>query len=422
MFKLKPLLISFLAVCLTACVSDGEYSVISNDTYSRLTVSANASAEDLTFPVVISAYDDDGNRATQQELTSITTPATLSLQKGSYTITASSGNKDFSKGYTTSDPLAMGVKSIEINGNTNLELKMAYRVAKVNVTLSDIEQDVTDVSITINSLYSSINELGELGGNISPTIPCTKDADGKWKTGTFYTLPGTGSNTQLIVTKHFAEGTKQYTVTIDEPLKAGNIYNLNGRYDDTHATYKLQVSLTFEGWQETVSKDFSFDDNGGTVTEPGESSGGNDSPSTSDAPSEASIWNGHVVALVDGNTIILISKKEWNITDASSIPTDEISAYSEDSYTGWTIPTEAQGKAIASRYCTAGYKINDINNVLDANSLTKLNDGKGDIRYLCADGTSAFSFAYYNSTVGTSNKSYDYRMRLVKTITITAKE
>lgn len=422
MFKLKPLLIFLLAACLTACVSDGEYSVISNDTYSRLTVSANASAEDLAFPVIISAFDDDGNKTTQQELTSIATPATLSLQKGAYTITASSGNKDFSKGFTTSDPLAMGVKSIEISGNTNLELKMAYRVAKVNVTLGDIEQDVTAVTITINSLYSAIDDFGELSGTISPTIPCAKDADGKWKTGTFYTLPGTGSNTQLVVTKHFAEETKQYTVTIDEPLKAGNIYNLNGRYDDTHATYKLQVSLTFEGWQETINKDFSFDDIGGTVTEPDEPSGGNDSPSTIDVPSEASIWNGHVVALVDGNTITLISKKEWNITDASSIPNDEISAYSEDSYTGWTIPTEAQGMAIASRYRSSGNTTNEINNVLADNNITKLNDGKGDIRYLCADGTKAFSFRYFNNTVGTSSNSYDYRMRLVKTVNIKAKE
>lgn len=410
--------IAFMAGLLAACSSDNEYSTTPSGIYNTLTVSASSSTEEVTFPITIAAYDDDGNIAQQQEITTTTTPATLSLEKGSYTITASCGDKDFSKGYTTSDPLIMGVKDIELKANTETGLTMSYRVAKVNISLSDLEQDVTAVSVTISSLYSTINDIGELSGTISPTIPCTQDSDGKWKTGTFYTLPGTGSNTQIIVTKHFADETKQYTVTIDEPLKAGNIYNLNGRYDDTHATYKLNVTLTFEGWQETVNKDFTFDDNGGTTTNPSEPSDDNDSPSTEDIPSEASIWNGHVVALVEGNTITLLSKKEWDVTSGASLPTDEINAYSEDSYTGWTIPTEEQGKAIANRYHTANDQILDINNVLDANGFTKLNVGTKDIRYICANGEKAFSFRQISSTVGSTSTSYDYRIRLVKTVTI----
>lgn len=72
--------IALMTALLTACSSDSEYSATSFNNYSSITVSASTSAEDVTFPITIAAYDNDGNKAQQQEITAILSRKTVSLQ------------------------------------------------------------------------------------------------------------------------------------------------------------------------------------------------------------------------------------------------------------------------------------------------------------------------------------------------------
>lgn len=407
------------ATILSACSSEGEHTSYSPEGQCNLTIRANASSNELTFPITIAAFNNS-EKVHSQEIANSGSSTTMTLQKGSYTITASSGNNDFSNGYATAAPLMMAVKEVTLNDNTELALSMSYRVAQVSVSLSDIEEEVTGISVTFSTLYADISEKGELSGSISPTIDCTKTDEGVWTTGTLYVLPSTDANTKFTITKKYADQEKQYDVTIGESLDAGNIYNFKGKYDDTYAKYNLQLTLTTEGWQETKDKSFTFNDNEGTITTPDTPSGDNDNPSTGETLTAGTVWNGHIVALVEGNTATLLSTKEWE--NVSSLPTDEISAYTEGEYSGWSVPTVEQGQAIAKAYPMAGgatSKLTALNTELAKNNLTEIyNSTKKDVRYLCDEGNQAYSFKNTSYIVGNGSNSYEYHLRLVKTITI----
>lgn len=417
--------VAAMTMVLAACSSSEEYSDMSiNENYS-LKVSANASGVEsgVSYPVTVSAYGDGGS-VQSQTITSEGASATLTLQKGKYTITASSGEKNFPNGYTTSSPLMMAVQeNVQMTKDTELPLTMSYRVASVSVSLSDIEDNVTAVTVTFNTMYADISEKGELGGSVSPVISCTKGADGVWKTGTFYVLPSVDANTKFVITKQYANETKTNSVTIGKAIEAGKIYNFNGRYDDTYAKYKIQVTLSAEGWKETLNEDFTFDDKGETTTTPGGNTGtdspgtgGTDTPSVDASLTAGTVWNGHVVALVEGNTATLLSTKEW--TSLTALPTD-IESYTEGEYSGWTVPTEDEGKAIAQKYSLANSLLSNFNKILEQNSVTALS-GSDKVRYLCADGTRAYSFYNPASAINVNfgSNSYGYRLRLIKKITI----
>lgn len=427
--KNKLNLVAFTILSLVSCSSDNDalLAPINSNSICNLTISANASSDNnvIEYPVSIEVYDEKGMSVRTATVTSASDDMSMELLAGKYTIVATSGDNDFSSGFTTSRPLMMGTKDINLSADMAEGVTLEYQVASVQVVLSDIDDNVTDVSVTIGPQYSAISSKGKLSGETSPTVSCSRTDDGKWITGTFYVLPGIGENTTITICQTSTKETKNFSIILPTPLEAGKPYAFNGSYNNSYAKYSLNVTISANGWGEGLTSNFEFNDNDvNTViptlpTNPDENP---NTPSTDDKLTEGTIWNDHVVALIEGNTATLLSTKEWVVNDVEALPEDELKAYSENDITDWTIPTEEQGLKLAEKYHAANSLLKQFNTYLKENNVTVLNDGKEtstNIRYLCENGTLAYSYVNFNATVSVSNSSsYSYRIRLVKTITI----
>ncbi len=416
----KTILIATTAVvALSACSSYDDTALNANlSEYSTITLSAIDEAKTMEYPISVNAYSTTGTLAKQIELTEAGSTAEMSLQKGSYTIVASSGNNDFTNGYTLERPLMMAAQDITLDKDMTASLTLKYKVARVCVTLGDITDKATTVSVTVGPSYNQLSGKGEPSGSVSPTITCTKNEQGQWTTGTFYMLPSTADNPSLTIKQTTDEGMTNYSINISNAIEAGKTYNFTGTYDDTYAKYKLQLTLSAEDWGETVSKDFTFNDNGTTTTPSEDNPNTPTTPSTGTSLTAGTVWNYHIVALVDGNTATLLSTKEWKLSKATDIPSD-LRTYSEDDYSDWRLPTEEEARALYDNYNNKESKLEPFNTVLKNNSLPVFAE-KTTVAYLCGDGTSAMSPYAGNTNIitGTSSTSKDYRIRLVKTITI----
>lgn len=427
--KNKLYLVVFTILSLASCSSDNDalLAPINSNSTCNLTISANASSDNnvIEYPVSIEVYNENGRVVAAATVTSASEDMSMELLSGKYTVVATSGDCDFSSGFTTSGPLMMGTKDINLSADMTEGITLEYQVASVQVVLSDIEDNVTDVSVTIGSQYSAISSKGELSGETRPIVNCSRIDDGKWVTGTFYVLPGTGENTTMTICQTSPKETKSFSIILPAPLEAGKPYVFNGSYNNSYAKYSLNVTISANGWGEGLTSNFEFNDNDvNTVipTLPPNPDENPNTPSTGDKLTEGTVWNGHVVALIEGNTATLLSTKEWVVNDVGALPMEELKAYSENDIAEWTIPTKEQGLKLADKYHAANSLLKQFNTYLKENDIAVLNDGKEtstSIRYLCENGTLAYSYVNFNTTVSVSNSSsYSYRIRLVKTITI----
>ncbi|MDO4172702.1 MAG: hypothetical protein Q4E63_04515 [Prevotellaceae bacterium] len=417
------LFVAAVAMC-AACQSDHEDSEgVSNGSMHKVYLTANAviGGGDLVYPITVYAYDSNNAVAAQQTINSPEDGISMRLKTGQYTISTVSGSTDFSKGYTTT-PLMMGTKQISLTSDIAEDIAMQYKVASVNVVLTDVRPEATSVSISLAPLYGSINNKGELSGSVEPMLECTKSADGTWTTGTFYVLPSINTTPVLTIKQTLSSGKTELSHKTIKQIVAGTPYLYKAQYDKNSTHYILTLTISGATWGEGATETFVFGEDDSSIDTP-VTPGTPDTPDTPVTPSSikaGTIWNGHIVALVNGNTATLLSKKEWDLADVDVLPTDEIAAYSEDGMTGWTLPTEEQGKTIAETYHRVDDNPNyaNLNSVLEANGLTKIQDSKDDIKYLCGDGTTAYSYINFSRLVGTSDKTRDYRIRLIKTVTV----
>lgn len=415
--------IAILALLASCCPdSDGVVTDITDIPLCNLTINAKASDSNcIEYPVSIDVYDEKGSSVEQKTISSASDAMSISLLTGTYTVFAISGDRDFNNGYTTSYPFMMGSKNINLTSDLTESIVMDYKVASVKVVLSDIATNVTDVSITVGPQYAAISPKGELSGETIPTIKCSRTDDGQWISGTFYVLPGTSDNTIITINQTSPKETKVFTITYTSPLEAGKPYIFNGAYNGSYAKYALSITISANGWDDDIVNNFGFNDKDNvTIILGGTSDETPNTPSTGDKLTEGTIWNGHIVALVDGNTATLLSTKEWILSDVNILPKEEMSEYSEGDIIEWNLPTEEQGIQLAKKYSVASNKFADLNKILTEKGLQNLHDGKkatDDVRYLCEDGTRAYSYIQQNA-VYTNDSKRLYRIRLVKTITI----
>jgi len=278
--------------------------------YKVNVMARSASASAITYPVTIYAKDNEGNVAAQQTINSATDEISLQLTSGSYTITAISGSTDFSSGYSTT-PLLIGHSDITVSdASTSVNILLSYAVASLNVTMSNIPSDVTEVSLTISNQYTSVSTDGEYSGSGKCVIPCTKSGS-NWTTGTVYVLPGCGSNTVMSFTVTSPLGTETYGLTYSSSLKASTPYTFVGIYDGSTdvSTVKVTGTLACGEWEKEIQSSFSFGPNG---TNSFDDAVEVSSYTVSELPAQGSLWNGHVVAYIDGNDALLLSLQEWS--------------------------------------------------------------------------------------------------------------
>ena len=132
-------------------------------------------------------------------------------------------------------------------------------------------------------------------------------------------------------------------------------YTIQGTYVESTAPYITGV-ITIEGWQDERSFDFEFGS--------GSSGGSGTVTPTNDVtaiPEPSSVWNGHVVALVENATeteadVLLLGLREMKNVYAPAAEghetqmQDSIQAYFENDLKDWTVPTEEQARSLKKQY------------------------------------------------------------------------
>lgn len=419
-------------------------SSTSKKTTLRLTT--RSSTGEINYPVLVLAYDADGNKSAQQVLTSTEDQIKMNLAAGVYRVSAITGYQSYvepkdysaadavisvpSSGFATS-PLFVGSADVTLGDKAaSVEVMMSIRSASLEVSLKDLPKTVTSVNVAIARQYGAYGLDGKYSSAIVARTDCSKNADGIWTSEVMHVLPGTDAQTVLTITISDNDQQYSYGYTVNEPLAASTPYVLTGTYKGGERVEHFDLSgmLTVESWKDPKALDFEFGE-GASV----DNSVTKDDVTTSETtsiPTALSIWNGHVVALVFNETVesadlLLISLREY--TDVYSVKAadheyDAINiaeAYVEGDLTGWHIPTSYEIQQIK-----AGYKdsyMSYLNRVIVQAGGTEIvqRDAKDEaIRYLCDNGLQAIGFVT-GSNIGAAGKTVKYSLRLVKKVHVT---
>lgn len=426
----RLLLACVAALSMTACekaVLDEDDNGTTEQPYTgkayKVTVKPRAatSNSDLVYPIQLRATDKNGKFVAQQTIDNADTPINLSLSNGSYTLTAVSGSTDFAQGYT-SQPLLIGSSNVTISSsNAVVNILMSYAVASIDVAFNNVPADVTGMTVTLSPQYAAISTTGEYSGNTNIDIPCTKVSSGIWTTGTKYVLPGASDNTVMSVMLTSPAGANVYSVTYPSALKAGTPYHFTGNYSgEIPSDFTLTGTLECNGWSSDVSGDFSFGPSGAnSFSTPVIDAGSQDIQVTS-RPEAGSIWNGHVVAYVDGNDALLLSLKDWDSLTSALYEADPnvamniAKSYTEGDITGWAIPTSDEARLLKALWnSTTMSKLNDAITSINGDEV-KLYVNDSNARYLCENALYTFTFVTGGSVIAAGTKVKNYRLRLVK--------
>ena len=432
------------ALALTSCFSPAEDNADAIDesaATTRLKVTTRAASGEVTYPILVMAYDESGALKGEQTINSESDEISLKLSEGAYHITALSGQGNYTEpssynqqsaliniptaGYAPS-PLMMGGADVLLtSASAKVNVVMTYRVASLSLSLESVPEDVTAVSVGVSQQYKAIDMSGTFSGSNTANVKCTKTGD-VWTSEQVYLLPGAGSSTTLTLSLTNAEGQTSYSYELSEPLMAAVPYTIKGTYVESTAPYITGV-ITIEGWQEERSFDFEFGS--------GSSSGGGTTTPTNDVaaiPEQGSIWEGHIAALVENATateadVLLLGLHEMRNVFAPAAEghetqmQDSVQAYCENDLKDWSVPSEEQARALKKQY---GGNFDELNELIKDNlplaDTLSVSTSSSNARYLCEEGTKTFNFAA-NGSITSAGTSTKYRLRLVKKIHVVVK-
>lgn len=432
------------ALALTSCFSPAEDNADAIDesaATTRLKVTTRAASGEVTYPILVMAYDESGALKGEQTINSESDEISLKLSEGAYHITALSGQGNYTEpssynqqsaliniptaGYASS-PLMMGGADVLLTrASAKVNVVMTYRVASLSLSLESVPEDVTAVSVGVSQQYKAIDMSGTFSGSSTANVKCTKTGN-VWTSEQVYLLPGAGSSTTLTLSLTNAEGQTSYSYELSEPLMAAVPYTIKGTYVESTAPYITGV-ITIEGWQDERSIDFEFGS--------GSSSGSGTTTPTNDVaaiPEQGSIWEGHIAALVENATateadVLLLGLHEMRNVFAPAAEghetqmQDSVQAYFENDLKDWSVPSEEQARALKKQY---GGNFDELNELIKDNlplaDTLSVSTSSSNARYLCEEGTKTFNFAA-NGSITSAGTSTKYRLRLVKKIHVVVK-
>lgn len=383
----------------------------------------------LSYPIMVFAFREDGTLADSFELTSSGDKLSFNLAEGNYHLVALANHYHYSlpEEYTYSsvlqmpaehystDPLMVGNASVSLGKSSQtVNITMSYVVCSLSIALTDVPEDVTGVDVCLANIQTTRSIAGECSGSESVQIPCVEE-DGVWQTGTFYVL-GSQSNPIISITLTNDEESVTYGYTYSTRLIPGSPYRFCGSYQDGLV---ISGNLSSPAWGNLVEVGFTFGP--GATDKP-------DDIYVDALPSAGSIWNGHLVAKTMNTTesesdLLLLSLEEWADLTSAYYTADPYVAerikveYSEDNLSEWRIPTKDEATVLKGTYY--GTDLQAFNTVIESANGTCISDEDGNgtnVRYLCEDAT--YTYAFKNSVGITKAGSTvtTYRLRLVKTV------
>ncbi len=332
-------------------------------------------------------------------------------------------------------PLQMGSVDITVAQNTTATMTIYNQVAAINMTLTDIPEDVTACKVSFSMLHNSISYANKLSGEAIAEINLNKQTDGTWTSPIIYTLPSCNEQFTISICSTADDNSQVYGYIHNAQLATNTPYNIMGSYKSGFAVNGV---LNLAGWNAPQEINFTF---GAENNENSDDSNDDENDDTEEdrdeyvvnsIPKVGTIWNNHFVATVlDATTseaeLILLSTTEWDgVTSATHAETPHMAAnfaasYTEDGMTNWSIPTRDEAKLM--RTAIGLDMLESINAVLKANNIPQLNIGESDkgesIRYLCDDAT--FTFVWDGTSVSKCGTKRTYNLRLVKRVKVVVK-
>ena len=443
-----PVLFLLLSLFLFSCESAWLDETMGSDEFTSLTVQTRASGNlRLIYPIQVLAYESEsGQLMCEQTISSASEKLSLSLPEGEYNLVALAGMSDYQLDDKNSydSQILMGEKIPEnalIQGQaqvvidskaTTTEIVMGYQVACLDLTLREIPEGTSEVTITLSPILTAIGLDGEKAGEPEKVTLTAKSTgeEGVWKVPRCYLFGSEGEQTILSINLINEKGKTVYGHTIKQSLEAGIPYSISGSYQ---GGFSLDGELLLQDWGETGPLKFTFGE--ASVTEPDEEdSDENEPPTLTDIPLPGDLYKGSVVgAIISQNAteakILLISAQMWE--NVASVYNESggwaqtesiINGYSENGTNEWMIPTKDEAKLLTET-TLSNTQMSKINQALQKLggapwiSSNQEDDNKDPVRYLCNDGYHSYTIGKSGSQTKTG-KSRSYFLRLVHQETI----
>lgn len=395
------------------------------------------------YPLSVMAFAPDGELTASQTISNAEQTLSLKLPGGQeYSIVAFSDLGDEyvlpakisktsaitmkSSDATASIPLQHGITSISpTEQETDVTIEMNHCVASVNVTLSQLPESCKSVCVEINNVSKGISFGGTLQSSAIAHIDCIRK-ESRWESGTEYLFPSDNEQTVFTITYTDGDGEHSCTVTYVGKLKGGTPYNINGTYTDGSIIVNGDIFVT--SWNQSTDLDFKFGPAISPTIYEDEAGGDENLFRVSQIPTPGSVWENHIVALVEEKsdkaaTLTLISLKDWDgMTAATNAATPTMAAdaakiYQEGKIGNWSIPTEEEARALFNAYNQ--YPIATAISQAGGDEII-LQSGSENVRYLCAEATRTYSFKV-NSVLNAGATSKNYHLRLVRKIEVMLK-
>jgi hypothetical protein len=306
--------------------------------------------------------------------------ASVKLPAGNYTICAinSSGLSHFqlpdeatatptsvigiAEGQTMGD-LLMDMKNVTLTNGDNapVDMELQRKVLELSsVTISQVPEDVTGVTVSVGSFSSAI----QFNGTYVETAPITctfslthNTTTSNWESAPQQLVfPSIGRPSITITFNRGEEDTHSYTYVASAALSANNKYDITGTYTEV----SFSGTITSQDWpDDPIAIDFEFDE-----SNTGNNSGGGEGDSnegsgdeTSEAPVVGQLYNGYYVVSVDAancEAVLLSNRYTKDVTQSnyqtylSNIPKPQ------NAISNWRIPTELECKTFLSGPATPG--------------------------------------------------------------------
>ena len=383
-------------VCLVSC-AEQESDLLSANQSSNNQLSIVTHTREGETPIA-SVYLFNGSNAFVRTLQTdaagyTSASASVKLPEGSYTLCALSPSDlshfqipetptptsaiTLAEGQTMSDLLiGSATTTLSDGANEEVDLELQRKVLELSsITISQVPDGVTGVTVSIAPFYSAIQFNGEYVATdpVSATFILAATAtDGVWQvTPQQLVFPSKGVPTITVTFTRENEDPSIYTYTAESAFTANNKYNIAGTYTEPLGV-TLSGGITLQPWAtDPTAVNFDFDENNtANNTNPDPNEGGDDPSSSTDEPNTGGsdptdppvvgqTYKGCYVVSVnsDAKTAVLISPTDgtgYDVTGSdptrwlNRLNTELLSWPSVDGVTGaWRIPTLAEIQEIA---------------------------------------------------------------------------
>ena len=368
-------------VCLVSC-SEQESDLLSANQSSNSQLSIVTHTREGETPIA-SVYLFNGSntfvRTLQTDAEGYTSAsASVKLPEGTYTLCALSPNDlshfqipeaptptsaiTLAEGQAMSDLLiGTATATLADGANEEVDLELQRKVLEISsITISQVPDDVTGVTVSIAPLYSAVQFNGEYVATdpVTATFTLTSTAtDGVWQvTPQQLVFPSKGVPTITVTFTRENEDPSIYTYTAESAFTANSKYNIAGTYTEPLGV-TLSGGITLQSWvTDPTAVNFEFDEsNTGNNSggDEGGSNAGSGGSETNDPPVVGQTYKGCYVVSVnsDAKTAVLLSPTEGtgydvgnsdrNATEWLNLLNTELRSWpSLEGATGlWRIPT-----------------------------------------------------------------------------------